>query len=188
MTGKVKEKKFLYRNAKGTKGMHRDRACEGKWDVTFTLRSKFTLDAIGPIDVPVIPLVTCHECQTSLEVPGFRSFVENIVARHLVESKQSLDKKQIKFLRLFFDLTQDEFAKNIGLADKHEMSKVESASSSRTLDIDKQVRLKLFSAKQLKIKDTEKLYGINDIDDSKATKITASLFPATEAELKRNAS
>lgn len=175
-------------NSLNYEGMHRDRDCDGKWAVTFTLGSKFTLDSIGPIDVPVIPLVTCHKCQTSYEVSGFRRFIESIVAKHLVESKQSLDKKQIKFLRLYLDLTQEEFAKNIGLADKHEMSKVESPSSSRTLDIDKQVRLKLFGAKMLKIRDAKKLYALNEIDDSVATKITASLFPATEKELRSIAS
>lgn len=162
---------------------HKDPQCRGQWQCTIITGKTFTLDALGPIPVPLIPLITCHTCGTSFELPKFRSAIEELIAKNLVESNKILSKKQIRFLRLYFDLTQETLANQIGVADRHEMAKIESEKSERTLDTDRQVRLKLFCARLLKIKDAEVLYRINQIDDSEIAKIDKNIFPKTEDEI-----
>lgn len=163
-------------------GMHRDRRCEGQWQLTLTFgpATRFTIDVLGPVQVHWIPLITCHTCKTSYELPKFREFIERLIAEHLVRSRESLSKRQIRFLRLFFDQTQEEFASRIGVADKHEMSKIESEQTERTLGADRQVRLRLYCAKLLQIKDLDAIYAVNEIDDSRVVKITPDLFPSKD--------
>jgi len=163
-------------------GMHRDRNCRGKFQLTFTTKKRFTIDTLGAVAIPVIPLVTCHECHTSYEPPMFREFIETEIAKHLVTSRGMLSKKQIKFLRLFFDRTQEDFAKSIGVANKHDMSKIESEKSERSLHADGQVRLKLYCARLLQIKDAEQLYAIADVEDAKVD-IPPTIFPLKEEDL-----
>lgn len=163
-------------------GMHRDRNCHGKFQLTFTTNRRFTIDSLGAVAVPIIPLVTCHECQTSFEPPMFREFIETEIAKHLVTSRGMLSKKQIKFLRLFFDRTQEDFAKSIGVANKHDMSKIESEKSERSLHADGQVRLKLYCARLLQIRDAEQLYAIADVEDRKVD-IPPSIFPLKKEDL-----
>jgi DNA-binding XRE family transcriptional regulator len=187
-SGKTQEYRFNFKiNVREFDGMHRDEACKGEWKITITSgpARRFTLDALGPVPVPLIPLVTCHECHTSYEVPKFREFVEEIIARHLVTSKEALTKKQIRFLRLFFNQTQEELASHIGVADRHEMAKMESEKSERTLGADRQVRLKLHCAKLLKLVELNQIFELNDIDDSRSVEISEKLFPQTPDELDR---
>jgi hypothetical protein len=172
-------------NLKDFEKMHGDRNCAGQWQITITIGPtvRFAIDALGPVHVPWIPLATCHTCKTSYELPKFRHFIEHTIARHLVTDKGLLTKRQIRFLRLFFNQTQEEFAPRIGVANKHEMSKIESEESERTLDPDRQVRLRLYCAKLLKIGEPGAIYGVNEIDDSHVVKIPVELFPSEkEAE------
>ena len=178
---KLKVKNFSFKLS-DFDGMHRDRSCKGKFQLTFTTKKRFTIDALGPIAIPIIPLVTCHECRTSYEPPMFREFIETEIAKFLVTSKGMLSKKQIKFLRLFLDRTQEDFAKAIGVANKHDMSKIESENSERSLHADGQVRLKLYCARLLQIKDTEQLYAMADVEDSKV-EIPSSIFPIKKEDL-----
>ena len=160
--------------------MHADLNCKGHFNITLTSNQRFTIDSLGPVLLPWIPMVTCHTCHTSYELPKFRVFIEHLIAHHLVTTKALLAKKQIKFLRLFFDKTQEEFALNIGVATKSDMSKFESEESGRTLDADRQIRLKLYCAKLLKIEEAKLLYDMHEVDDTKIADIPISIFPPEE--------
>jgi DNA-binding XRE family transcriptional regulator len=187
-SGKTQEYRFKFHiNMRDFDGMHRDEDCKGTWMVTVTSgpARRFTLDALGPVPVPLIPLVTCHHCKTSYEIPKFRDFVEEIIARHLITSKEALTKKQIRFLRMYFNLTQEQLAHHIGVADRHEMAKMESEKSERNLGADRQVRLKLHGAKLLKIANLSQIFELNNIDDSRSVEINEKLFPQTTDELDR---
>ena len=91
-------------NLKSFEGMHRDPKCKGEWQLTITTGPsvRFTIDVLGPVQLERVPLATCHTCHTSYELPNFRRPIEKTIAEHLVKSQESLSKRQIKFLRLFF--------------------------------------------------------------------------------------
>lgn len=167
-------------NLKSFEGMHRDPKCKGEWQLTITTGPsvRFTIDVLGPVQLAWVPLATCHTCHTSYELPNFRRTIEKTIAEHLVKSQESLSKRQIKFLRLFFEQTQEEFAAKIGVADKHEMSKIESEQCDRSLGPDRQVRLRLYCSKLLNIQDVASVYSVNEIDDSRVVKITPDIFPS----------
>lgn len=171
---KIKLKEFV--NA------HADRNCAGGFQIGFTTNAFYSSSALGPIKLPCIPQVMCHTCGTAYTIPGFEDWIDRIIVDHLVVSKDSLSKKQIKFLRQFFGFTQDELAGKIGLSGgKAELSKMESETSTRHMSSDTQVRLKLHFAKLLKIKDVDSVYIINEIDDTKIAKVESAWFPEENA-------
>src|SRR5260221_12711373 len=95
---------------------HTDRNCKGHFEIGFSLNTFYSSSALGPIRLPCLPQVMCHQCGAAYTVPGFEEWVDNIIVRHLVLSKESLDKKQVKFLRQHFGFTQDDLAEKIGVA------------------------------------------------------------------------
>src|ERR1017187_1648812 len=132
---------------------HANRNCKGSFQLGFTIEAFYSSSALGPIKLPCIPQIMCHQCGAAYTVPGFEEWVEEIIVRNLVLSKEGLNKKQVKFLRQYFEYTQETLAEKIGLAGgKSELSKMETESSPRNMSADTQVRMKLHFAKLLKIK------------------------------------
>lgn len=161
---------------------HADVACKGKFKLKVVENGFIAIDALGPIQVPAIPMATCSKCGASYIMPKFKQFIEWSIANYLITSKSSLSKKQVRFLRLFLDETQEEFAHHIGVSDRHEMCKIESDSIERGLDSDKQVRLRLHCAKHFGAMDREVILNFNEIDDSKQAQITPAIFSAVRWE------
>jgi len=165
-------------NLRSYERAHVSRKCVGSFRIGFTIDAFYSSSALGPIKLPCIPQVMCHECGAAYTVPGFEEWIEEVIVRHLVLSKEGLNKKQVKFLRQYFGYTQEELAEKIGLAGgKSELSKMETESSMRSMSPDKQVRMKLHFAKLLKIKDADKLFIVNEIDDSKTVQVDPHWFP-----------
>ncbi len=160
---------------------HAEKNCKGHFKVGFTVNGFYTSSALGPIKLPCIPQVMCHTCHAAYTVPEFEEWVERVLTVHFVLAQESLTKKQIKFLRQHFGFTQEEMSEKVGLAGgKAEFSKMESETAQRMMSSDTQVRMKLLFAKLLKIKDSEQLYKINEMNDSKTVVVDPSWFPNKE--------
>lgn len=163
MSGRTIRTYFL---SKDYEDAHLEEGCTGAFEYREIKDGILTLDAIGPVRLPFVPMAVCEKCHAAYEVNGFRAFVEGAIANSLVTSSAKLNKKQIRFLRLFLDMTQGEFAELIGVANRFEISKMESESSERELDADKQKILKIQCMRRLEIKDSEKIYGaIGTLDE-----------------------
>jgi len=159
---------------------HSDPECKGKWGPHFNLNGVCDWSALGPFRLPCLPYIACSKCKSAFLVPGFREWIEFKIATQFIFSKGLLSKKQIKFLRQSFDLSQERLAKSIGITDKHQMSKIESPKFENiNMGEDKQIRMKIFFAKLIKTKDTDAVLDIISIGDSKV-KLDTSKFPSKD--------
>lgn len=127
--------------------LHLSDNCRGAFRPSFVGGSYLDSSVLGPIQVPVIPMIRCENCGASFITPGFEEWIEGQIADHLVRHNGLLSKQQLRFLRQHFDLTQDQVARLLGIADRHEVAKMESPKNPRQMDPDKQLRLKLHYAK-----------------------------------------
>lgn len=134
--------------------------CNGTFGLTFRKNGVLDSTGLGPIRISAIPMVSCPVCRASYVAPGFEDWIETMIAESLILSPGLLTKPQLRFLRQSFDYTQAELANLIGVADKHEIAKMESPNSVRTMDPDKQLRLKLIYAGRLDLKEVEKLISL----------------------------
>jgi len=158
------------------KNAHQNPRCTGQWHQIFNINDFYPAGALGPIRVPCIPYIQCEKCKAMFLVPGFQDFIEEVIAMALVLSKGLLDKKQLRFLRQYFDLSQDKLSEHLGVGDRFYMSKLESPSSDLQMSADVQFKLKVVYAKMLGIESTESIYGLLEQQD-KYTKINPKDLP-----------
>lgn len=173
----------LMASVKDYSDLHLKENCKGKFELGFVTNSFLDSTSLGPIKIPAIPMVRCEKCEAAFIVPGFEEWVEVLIADNLVLSNGVLTKKQLRFLRQFLDLTQDELAKMIGVADRHEIAKMESESSQRQMDLDKQLRAKMIYAKLLDLTDSNKLLELANLVET-PIKITPQWFDEEEIRKK----
>ena len=176
-----KIKKKIEVHLKDYQDAHIDHECKGKFKLGFAVGGYYEGTALGPIRVPCLLMVECSKCGAIYHISSFTDIIERIIATNLVISKELLSKKHIKFLRQYFDMTQEDLGKLLKI-DRFEISKMESSKPSRVMSPDKQIVMKIKFAKMLKIKDAESLYEITDYDDKEAV-IKEEWFP-TQKELK----
>lgn len=163
--------------------LHSDPNCDGKFEASVTFNAIFSDFALGPVKINFAPMAVCHKCQSGFIIPEFRTWLEKRLCDVLLFSEGSLTKKQIKFLRQFLNFTQQELSEKLGIADRHELSKMESKKSTRVMPEDKQLRLRLLVAKHMGISDSEQLYRINEnLADSEVKISTDELVSKEEAE------
>lgn len=165
------------------KDAHQNQECTGQWGQIFNLNDFYPAGALGPIRVPCVPYIQCEKCKAMFLVPGFQDFIEEVIATTLVLSKGLLDKKQLKFLRQYFDLSQEKLSEHLGVGDRFYMSKLESEGSDLHMPADVQFKLKVIYAKMLGIDSTESIYGLLEQQD-KYTKIVAEDLPR-EKDIKK---
>lgn len=165
-------------NLKKFEDAHLDSDCNGHFEFGCAINGFYDGTALGPIVVPCLPMVECNKCGAVQYIPEFNEFLDQIIAAKLVSSKGLLNKRQIKFLRQHFGLTQEEFGKLLS-TDKYEISKMESLKSTRVMQPEKQIVMKIKFAKLLKIKRAEVLYDIADPTDEEI-KIQPDWFPCEE--------
>jgi DNA-binding transcriptional regulator YiaG len=168
---------------KDYKDAHQGRDCDGRWVPTFELNEFFPAGALGPIKVSCVPYIKCNKCKATFLAPGFQDFIEEVIASRLVLSKALLDKKQLKFLRQHFDLSQDRLSELLGVGDRFYMSKFESGNSAHQMPADVQFKLKVVYAKMLGIDSTDSIYALLEQLDSYA-KITPEDLPRAQ-EIKK---
>jgi len=167
----VLEKK-VHIHLKDYANAHKDVGCKGKWKIAFQFNTPFSVDALGFVQVPILPFVACESCKSAYIAPGFEEFLEKRIATQLVLNTGLLNKDQIRFLRLAFDLTQDDLAKTLGFADRHYYAKMEAKKSQQSMSPDKQVRLKLYYAKLLGIQDIDQIYEMVQPDENKNAELS----------------
>ena len=165
------------------KDAHQKLDCNGKWGQAFTVNDYYPAGALGPIQLPCIPYIRCSKCEAMLLAPGFQDFIEEVIASNLVLSKGLLDKKQLRFLRQYFDLSQEKLAEQLGVGDRFYMSKYESGSSTQHMPADVQFKLKVLYAKMLGIDSTDSIYGLLEQQD-KYTEIAQKDLPLAQ-EIRR---
>ncbi|CAM6000260.1 unnamed protein product [Sphagnum balticum] len=119
------------------------------------------LGDLGIVKVPFVPYVACDKCGAAFIAPEFQPGLEEHIAKQLVVSPNLLTKPQIRFLRVFFGLTQDDIAKQVGATDRHHYQKMESRKSEIHMSELMQLRLKIGYAEMLKITDAKVLYELN---------------------------
>lgn len=158
------------------KDAHQNRECDGQWHQIFTVKDFYPAGTLGPIPLPCIPYVQCSKCKATYLAPGFQDFIEEVIATRLVLSNGLLDKKQLRFLRQYFDLSQEKLAEKLGVGDRFYMSKYESKGSTQHMPADVQFKLKVLYAKMLGIDSTDSIYSLLDQQD-KYTQITPEDLP-----------
>ena len=161
---------------------HAKDGCKGKFDLKIVENAAHNLNALGIIMLPVMPVVACPTCQSAYMVPGFEHFVELKIAYKLVVSPNILSPKEIRFLRLCFDITQQDVA-NFIQCERSYYAKCESQKSdTHRLSMDKQKILKFFYAEKLAIGEFKKIYdAIKDLRDESIL----PLLSVDELELRR---
>jgi DNA-binding XRE family transcriptional regulator len=178
---KIEGKLFGQINLDEYTNAHKDLECKGKFKLEVVSNVLLPVGALGPIRIPAVLMAICKTCESAYLVPGFREFLEVMIATQLVLSKDMLSKTQIKFLRQHFDLTQEELAHKIGIPDRHTFSKMESDSSPRTMSLETQIIMKVLFAKMLGIQDIEKVYAlVENRDDSAVAEIDPSSLPSVD--------
>lgn len=164
---------------------HKDWDCMGSFRLRLVHQPVLSIGALGPVKTPAALMVVCKNCEAAYILPEFQETIELAIATQLVLSREMLSKSQIRFLRQYFDLTQEELARKIGLADRHTFSKLESERTSRVMTPETQIIMKLLFAKLLGIKDADKLYSlIEEINDYAVTEINPAELPS-EKEVKQ---
>lgn len=145
--------------------LHSDSQCTGTFQPLVVPNTHLSMDGLGPVGVPLVPTIHCKICETTFITPGFQDFMEENLARFLITTPALINKRQAKFLRLFFGKTQEYVAKRICNSDRHYYNKLESLNSDHPLDADKQVRIKMLYAELMKIKDSGIFYAINGLSN-----------------------
>lgn len=145
---------------------HTNSECQGQFRVQFVTPGLFSASILGPIRLPCAPYIACNRCKAAYLMPGFQEFLEKVIAQELVFQNGMLTKLQLKFLRQHFGFTQDEFAKIMDIADRHEVSKFESNQfPTKALSKEKQVIFRLRLAKILHIKNADQIMALAEIDE-----------------------
>lgn len=144
---------------------HSDLNCKGKWQFNVCRNIPYNVDVLGIVQVPLVPFIACPECKASYLMPGFEELLDKTLAFQLIANKKILTPNQIRFLRIAFDLTQQDVSDFLEIQRTY-YSKTESTKGNVALSPDKQVRLKLFYAEKLGIKDVDLLYKMIQIDSS----------------------
>jgi len=178
---KIEIRKKIKVNLNDYQDAHLKHGCNGKFKLGFSINGYYEGSALGPVLVPCLLMVECPKCGAVHYVSSFTDILDQIIATNLVTSKQLLSKKHIKFLRQYFDMTQEEMGKLLKV-DRFEISKMELFRQARVMSPEKQIIMKMKFAKILKIKDVESLYEITDYED-KEVEIKEDWFP-TKSELK----
>lgn len=122
-------------------GLHDD-GCGGRRFELVVEPGYYTKSALGPIELSHIPFFVCSKCGAKYMAPKFDEWIESSIAERLVFSDFYLTKKEWKFLRHYFGLSQAEVGRLIGV-DKHEISKFESRKfPEKNYTLPRQVQLK----------------------------------------------
>jgi hypothetical protein len=140
---------------------HIDQSCKGKWGILHSFNSPYPLDCLGAVILPMVPMIACPVCKAAYMLPGFLEFVEKSIATTLIVSDRILLSNEIRFLRVTFDLTQQEVVDAIDAESVSYYSKCETGKPGIALASDKQVRLKVFYATKLGINRAEDYHRIN---------------------------
>lgn len=147
--------------------------CTGEFSVVLLENYIYTESVLGPIKLELAPAILCKKCGAEYLAPTFPKWLEREISKRIILSRGLLSKKQIKFLRLDFNFTQEELGKSLGLR-KEQVAKMESESYQDHMSPDKQFRLKFHLAKILELKDFTKLH--EEIDESELK--TSKLIPS----------
>ncbi len=141
------------------KNHHQTVDCNGQWDIQIQSNVPYALNAIGTVILPIGAFVACEKCRAAFFLPGFEELVERTIALQLVVNDRLLNNKEIRFLRLAFDLKQSEVAEGIEMGSESYYSKIETGKVS--LSPDKQIRLKLLYATKLGVNSAEDYHAIS---------------------------
>lgn len=163
---------------------HSDPDCKGHFRIDVQKDVVFNFDILGPVKLPVLPLVTCDNCGATYEYKPYMDHAELVIAFVLLQNKKLLTKKQLKFLRVLFDRSQKELASLLGV-DRSHYSKMENTKTSVFMLPDQQVRTKIDYLQLLRQKiDFPKdvladiIIEINAIDDSGKPVVDPTLLAA----------
>lgn len=100
-----------------------------------------------------------------------------------VLNSTTLSKAQLRFLRKFFGLTQAQISEQLRISGKQYVKCESEKTENVTLSPDKALRLKLYYAELLGIRDAETLYEISrNAEDSPTAKIPARINPTKDEE------
>ena len=114
--------------------------------------------------------------------PGFEDFAEHAIAFQLITTQKLLLPKEVRFLRLVFDLTQQDVADFLECQRTY-YSKCESEKNPNSLSSEKLKLLKLFYAERLGVDNPDVIYRmIKNMGQEAATLDTSHLFPKEQID------
>jgi hypothetical protein len=135
--------------------------CDGTWGLLHSFNTPYPMDGLGMVVMPMLSTIACSKCKAAYMLPGFLDFVEKSIAAELIVSDRILLPNEIRFLRLTFDLTQQQVVDAIDAESVAYYSKCETGKAGFALSADKQVRLKVYYATRLGIDRAEDYLKIN---------------------------
>ena len=161
--------------------LHSKRNCGGKFAMILKTDDLLALGDLGIVKVPFVPYVACNKCEAAFIAPEFQPGLEEHIAKQLVVSPNLLTKPQLRFLRVFFGLTQEDVANRIGVTDRHYYQKLESKKSELHMTEYMQLRLKIGYAELLKITDAKVLYELTRRLADQSLTLESIEMPSEEA-------
>lgn len=168
-------------------GAHSEDGCKGKFAILVSHQVPFPIDALGVQVLPIVPFIACPVCKAAYVPQGFREFVDRALSASLVLNPNRLKPEQIRFLRLAFDLTQEEVARGLDMTRSHYNRTESTSDTGERLSGDKQVRLKIFYAEKLGRAEAENVFVVNKLtSDSPPARpeIPKDALKALEKQLK----
>ncbi len=130
---------------------HTDHECDGTWEVC-NVDTPYSVDTGMAVMIKNAPMVKCNKCGATYFQEGFEEKFLKEFSTRLVTSKRPLYKQEIRFLRSFAGLTQDQTSKELGVSST-DISKYESttAQKERNMSNGLMVQFKLLIAGKLGI-------------------------------------
>ncbi|MFK7873616.1 MAG: hypothetical protein AB8C84_10720 [Oligoflexales bacterium] len=135
------------------KNAHAHEECKGDFEIYLVEKMPLSLNAIGYIQLPNVPMVSCKSCDAAYLLPRFEDFIDRAVAAKLLISPNVLSPREIKFLRLVTDSKQQEVANYIDCERSHYAKCESEKSATHRLSVGRQKLLKLFHAQKLGLMD-----------------------------------
>ncbi|MCB9228484.1 MAG: helix-turn-helix transcriptional regulator [Deltaproteobacteria bacterium] len=160
---------------------HSESGCKGRFGIEIQQNSVFNFDILGPVRLPLLPLVSCETCKATYELEDYMETTELFVSFLLLQNQKLLTKKQLKFLRVLFDKSQGDIAQLLRV-DRSHYSKMESEKTSVFMQPDQQVRVKIYYLHELE----EKIGIPKDVFADVVVKINAideSGMPVVDSDL-----
>lgn len=162
------------------KNAHLRNNCNGKFSLKFLENGFHTSSALGPIQVPCLPIVTCRKCEATFIPSKFKTWIDNIIADYLILSQKSLTRNQVRFLLQHFDNSIDEIGlhayskykptRNTGLASK---------SVSKKISLRDQFSIKTFFAKRVGIHYRDLSKRAFEANSKELDDINPGIFPCS---------
>ena len=102
------------------KNLHYYEDCGGSFRPIAKESLFHNIHGLGPVELRSIPMVRCDRCGSLYFHPGLEQEMKTAFYEEILESGRILGRREIKFLRVYANLSVEQISEMIGLEDKSE--------------------------------------------------------------------